>query len=224
MKYHPDIELLLKYSSGQLAPPLAVAVGLHQYECKICQKKIKELEAIGGSTLESIDAQANVKQAAVSSIAADMSLFDQLLSDIDELPDTVDEEYDDIAIARSDVALFEQLNKRQLNDLPWKNVTRNISRAKILMDFPGYDVELFKFSPHAKIPKHTHCGREFTFVLEGDFSDNQGQYQRGAFIEQNQAHEHQPVAGSNGCICLAVTDAPLKFTGALGPFINWFNR
>ena len=214
MKYHPDIELLLRYSSGQLEPALAVAIGLHQQQCKFCQSRISDLESVGGTTLE-LHTESQV----------DVSGFDRLMAEIETVPtDTAESSYDDLAVASVDQALVETLDTQKFDEMNWEKVTRNISRATIAMNDPSYEVELLKFSPNAKIPKHTHQGREFTLVLQGDFSDHKDNYQRGEFIEQDDCDEHQPVAGNDGCICLAITDAPLKFTGTFGPILNWMTK
>jgi len=219
MKYHPDIEILLKYSSGQLEPSLAVAIGLHQQNCEECQQRISELESVGGETLETIH---KVFKTQDSNVVDD---FDKLFSDIEALPqDSYSGEYDNLAIAQSDIPLVDQLYNRRFEEIAWQRVAPKIWRASIAMNDPGYEVELLKFSANAKIPKHTHKGNEFTLVLQGDFSDHQDRYVEGEFIVQDQSNEHQPIAGKNGCICMAITNAPLKFTGTFGPILNWFNR
>ncbi len=68
------------------------------------------------------------------------------------------------------------------------------------------------------VPEHSHGGRELTLVLCGSFSDAQGRFSRGDIEEADEDLEHQPIAGlEEDCICLAVTDAPLKFK-------NWLVR
>lgn len=214
MKYHPDIELLLKYSSGQLEPALAMAIGLHIKHCEICQSRVKDLESVGGMTLESLP-----------NTEVELSGFDQLLNDIEELPEEEsNSEYDQLAVAQSDIDLLSQLDKLELDNMPWQRMTPSIWKAELAMNDPRYQAEILKFSPNAKIPKHTHVGQEFTLVLQGNFSDKRDTYPRGEFISQDQSNEHQPVAGPEGCICLAITDAPLKFTGTLGPILNWLTR
>ena len=62
------------------------------------------------------------------------------------------------------------------------------------------------------VPAHGHAGLEVTVVLSGAFSDETGRYGRGDFQELDGEIEHQPwVDGGESCICLAVTDAPLRF-------------
>ena len=51
-----------------------------------------------------------------------------------------------------------------------------------------------------------------TLVLAGAFSDATGDYRRGDLQEADDSLEHKPhAAPGDDCICLAVTDAPLRF-------------
>ncbi|TQV84941.1 ChrR family anti-sigma-E factor [Aliikangiella coralliicola] len=224
LQYHPDIDLLLKYSNGKLAPALAITIGVHHHECETCRRQVQDIELLAGNSLESL-ADEEISNTG----------FDSLLEDIQAIPQTSEtevpmqqtlssNEYDICAVAESDLPIVVQLAKREFDEIKWEKVSRNISRANIEINDTQFEMELLKFKPKAKIPRHTHRGNEYTLVLQGDFSDKQGQYTQGAFIAQNEHHEHQPIAGENGCICLAVTDAPLKFTGTFGPILNWLTK
>jgi putative transcriptional regulator len=53
---------------------------------------------------------------------------------------------------------------------------------------------------------------ELTLVLSGAFSDATGEYRRGDLQEADEDLQHRPhAAPGEDCICLAVTDAPLRF-------------
>jgi len=231
MNYHPDIELLLKYANGQLEPALAIAIGLHHQHCHKCQSSISEIESISGESLEySQDAEIND------------SSFDSLMKQVDSLgisaekadegPAHITQEssglasstYERLAVASSDVSLVKKLDTQDFQDTKWKRITSKISQSEILLGDDSFKVELLKFKPNAKIPKHTHKGNEFTVVVQGSFMDKYGQYQLGEFIHMDEHNEHQPIAGEEGCICLAITDKRLDFTGFLGPVINWMAR
>ncbi|MGX5175407.1 ChrR family anti-sigma-E factor [Aliikangiella sp. IMCC44653] len=214
MKHHPDIDLLLKYSNGQLAPALSIAIGLHQQECETCQQQIQQIEAVAGSQLDQVE-------------GAQVSLddFEKLFARAESLDCApLIDDGEAYAIASDDRPLFEKLGQRDFSDIKWQRLSFNIWRSKVDFNDGQHAIELLKFAANTKIPKHTHTGNEYTFVLQGDFSDIAGEYPEGAFIAQDGRHEHQPVAGKNGCICLAITDSPLKFSGALGPVLNWLNR
>jgi putative transcriptional regulator len=64
-----------------------------------------------------------------------------------------------------------------------------------------------------------------TLVLAGGFSDGNRQYQRGDFSFCDGQDDHSPVADDDGeCLCLTVTDAPLRLTGPLMRLLNPFIR
>lgn len=219
MSYHPDIELLIGYASGQLSAPLSMAIALHVKACAQCEENIAELESIGGQTLESISANQQLKLK-----------FSDLMRSINALPASEktdaaeNDEIANIAVASADHALFSQLAKRDLKNMPWKKITRKIKQAELAVNDAHYQMALLDISANTSIPKHTHQGNEFTLILQGDFNDKKGCYKAGDFIAQNESHEHQPVAGKNGCVCLVVIDAPLKYTGTFGPVLNWLSR
>jgi putative transcriptional regulator len=64
-----------------------------------------------------------------------------------------------------------------------------------------------------------------TLVLAGGFSDESGHFVRGDVAEADPSVNHQPVADpGEDCLCLAVTDAPLRLTGPFGRLLNPFLR
>lgn len=215
MNYHPDIELLLQYSNGRLNPALSIGVGVHQQHCTDCQQRISEIESVSGDNLE-----------CESDTELSFDGFDRLMNDIEAkgspLPENiVTSSYPGLAVAQYDVELVDKLMAKDFSQIKWKKLTSKIMESEIDIDVPDYTIKLMKLSAGAKIPKHRHRGNEFTVILQGNFKDHSGNYQQGEFVTKGTKDEHQPVAGSDGCICLAITDAPLKFSGFLGPVINW---
>ena len=64
-----------------------------------------------------------------------------------------------------------------------------------------------------------------TLVLQGGFSDERGSYHPGDFIYHSQHEAHSPKAfDDEDCICLAVLDAPLRFTAWKYRWMNPFLR
>jgi putative transcriptional regulator len=55
-----------------------------------------------------------------------------------------------------------------------------------------------------------------TLVLQGAFRDNRARFARGDVEIATEADAHTPVAeDGEDCICLAVTDAPLRFSAMM---------
>ncbi len=223
MKYHPDIDLLLNYASGQLSPALSLAVSLHQQNCKKCQKLIKNFELIGGEMLDVLP----------DTTMAEKS-FDNLLDSINGFEVNGSEfvegskqeliEQNDVALAEDDHTIFKSLFEKDYSNFVWEKINHNIRKAEIAINDPVYEVALLDIAPNTKVPKHTHRGREFTFVLQGNFQDQAGYYDSGDFIYQDDSNEHQPTTGKERCICLTVMDAPIKFTGTFGSVLNWLAK
>jgi len=62
------------------------------------------------------------------------------------------------------------------------------------------------------VPDHGHRGTELTLVLQGAFRDEVDRFARGDIEIATEELEHTPVAeAGEPCICLAATDAPLRF-------------
>lgn len=103
----------------------------------------------------------------------------------------------------------------EVDDVPWRTKMPGF-REYDLGDVDDCHVNLFWIRPGRPIPTHTHDGLELTLVLDGAFTDVTGQYGRGDISVANESVEHRPVADlGRPCICFAVTDAPLRFTGSL---------
>jgi putative transcriptional regulator len=57
---------------------------------------------------------------------------------------------------------------------------------------------------------------ELTLVLQGAFADENDRFGRGDIEIADEDLEHTPVAlAGEDCICLAATDAPLRFRGLI---------
>ena len=66
------------------------------------------------------------------------------------------------------------------------------------------------------VPDHSHNGLELTLVLQGSFSDETGRFGVGDLEIGDESLHHTPTADAGDpCICLAATDAPLRFNAFL---------
>lgn len=81
----------------------------------------------------------------------------------------------------------------------------------------GSKAEILRAEPGRGSPRHSHTGGEYTLVLAGALTDERAVYRAGDVAFASPSVTHRPVANMGEvCYCLAVTDAPLAFTGALG--------
>lgn len=71
---------------------------------------------------------------------------------------------------------------------------------------PG--VALLRYGPGAGVPRHRHAGLETILVLEGEQSDEAGDYGTGSFIVNAEGSEHS-VWSRSGCVVLIQWQLPV---------------
>jgi len=109
--------------------------------------------------------------------------------------------------------------------LNWNNLSSSLKVAPISVGETRYELALHKISAGGKVPEHDHNGQEITVVLKGSFSDEDGVYQTGDFLTKNPGDSHRPMAAQNDdCICLSVSEGPIKLKGlkrVFNPFLSF---
>ena len=97
----------------------------------------------------------------------------------------------------------------------WKRLGGGV-RQMILPSSSEASVRLLYIPGGAAVPDHGHRGTELTIVLQGAFRDETDRFGVGDIEVATEDLEHKPVAEPGvACICLAATDAPLKFNSVI---------
>ena len=213
--HHPSEELLLDYTTGALDEGWSIALATHLALCPECRQKVAEMEAIGASFMETIapTAVTETLHAALSELSGDNVKTGKVVSE------------------KADATSFvfpEPLRGYiggDLDRVPWQRLGLGVYQSVIPTGDKQSVSRLLRIPSGKPVPTHSHGGLELTLVLCGAFSDETGRYGRGDFQEVDETLEHQPhaIAGED-CICLAVTDAPLRFSSlaarVVQPFIG----
>ena len=212
-KHHPGDDLLMSYAAGSMDEPLALVIATHLALCPRCRAEVKRLEALGGVMLEQQDAA-----------PLDEGGIDRILARLDEpednAPQAAPETHGDVDM-RVPRPLRDYLNG-DIEQLDWKSF-RGLQKVELLTEADGFHTRLMRIKPGTAMPVHTHEGTELTLVLAGGFSDETGHFVRGDVAECDASVEHRPIADEGeDCLCLAVTDAPLRLTGPVGRLLNPF--
>jgi putative transcriptional regulator len=104
--------------------------------------------------------------------------------------------------------------------LPWRHLGP-AQEVDLPLPASGFRTRLIRLMAGKRVPRHTHEGHELTVVIEGGFRDELGHHVRGDLVIADSHVDHRPVADEDGdCLCLTVTDAPLRLTGPIGRLLN----
>ncbi|GAA3852973.1 ChrR family anti-sigma-E factor [Celeribacter arenosi] len=197
--HHIPDSLLAAYVSGALPRPFGVVVAAHVSLCETCRAAMLAHEAAGGAILDSFEP-----------IEVSSDLRERVLASLD------DEVAPEPAPVQADGPLpapvVEALGGRKPK---WRSLGPGASQC-ILEHGAAGSVRLLKISPGYEVPDHSHNGLELTLVLQGAFRDVTGRYGRGDLEVADSDLEHTPIAEQGeACICLAASDAPLKFSSLI---------
>lgn len=206
-KTAPD-ELLLAYASGSLDESMSLVVATHLTLSPQSRARVCDFEALGGALIEEIE------PAALSGGALDAVMA--RLDGEDHPPVHSEPPRDGHVLP----APLRDYVGPDVDALRWKKVIRGVQEA----EFPiggGGRARLMRIESGVAVPKHSHRGTEATLVLEGAYRDATGYYDRGALQMADASLDHQPEAtGGETCLCLVVTDAPIRLTGRFGRLLN----
>ena len=196
--HHTPDALLAAYASGSLPQPYALVVAAHISLCLECRAAYEAHQAAGGAVLESV-AATNVSDGLKSSV------LEQLDAHVTPEP----------TYQRSGVYPGPVMEALKGKPPRWKSLGLGV-RQSILSAGRSGSVRLLYIPPGQAVPDHSHSGLELTLVLQGSFSDDTGRFGLGDLEVADQALEHTPTADPGApCICLAATDAPLRFNSFL---------
>lgn len=111
----------------------------------------------------------------------------------------------------------------------WSRLTQGVAHMELRVTLPPQKpqkkLRLMKLAPLQATPRHAHAGTEITLVLHGSFSDELGTFKKGDIVVLTDPRfAHRPQAGEDGCICLTLTESPLRFNDPFARFMNAFWR
>ncbi len=214
IQHHPGDDLLLAYSAGTLPEAFNLMIASHVSLCDQCRAAVESFDAVGGVLVE----QAGVDAAPMGT--------DALNAVLDRLSDTPSLTPARAAQRRPGVlpAPLQDYVGGDLEAVRWRPVGMGVRQA-ILKTSDAASARLLHIPAGAAMPDHGHRGTELTMVLQGAFVDENEYFARGDVECADPSIEHTPIADVGAdCICLAVTDAPLRFKSVLPRLLQPFFR
>lgn len=199
IRHHLTEELLMAWAAGELPEAFGLVVATHVSMCDDCRARAEAWEAVGGALIE--DGEAEMAGDALAAC----------LARIEGLPQ---------ANARSTPrrrgilpAPLAEYVGGDLSAVKWRPVGKGVRQAILPTDRLA-SARLLYIPAGVAVPDHGHRGLEMTLVLQGAFADATDRFGPGDVEIADPDLEHTPVAEPGpDCICLAATDAPLRFKG-----------
>ncbi|WP_439573211.1 ChrR family anti-sigma-E factor [Phreatobacter sp.] len=205
MARHVSDDILMAYEAGSLSEGWSLAVATHLALCPEARGRSVLARDLGGVMLEAIEPAPLAPSA-----------FDRLMARIEAggvTPDAAAAAAKPASLAP--VIIPEPLRSYVGGDadaIRWKRLGVGAHHLPIRTADRSTSVRLLRIPAGAPVPEHGHRGLEMTVVLAGTLCDGDDVFRRGEIEVADEEVEHQPFAGpGEDCICLAVTDAPLRF-------------
>ena len=212
INHHPSSELLLSFAAGNLSEGFSLLVATHAAMCPECRRRVRHAESIGGALLQAME-PVEVSETALPDLMA------RIAAEPADTPAVSPEPQ----LSSADVpSPLRPWISGSFDDLRWRTLAPGMKQIVLPLDSSGpAKTRLLKLAPGLVTPAHSHKGQEITLVLKGSFSDELGRFGRGDVQEADGEVKHQPMADTGeDCICLVVTDAPLKFDNLVGKILQ----
>ncbi len=220
--FHPSDNTLLEYSSGSLDWALSICVAAHMQFCPQCKTKVVQFNSIGGNALVECEP-----------VKVESASFDMLMKRINndssaegvkvETSSNTQQGADDFDERIKSLPKVVQKLIPKDKPLKWSFVSPSLRSAQLETGQDHYEVCFHKIKRGGRVVEHDHRGMEVTLVLEGSFSDSEGNYKPGDYIVKHPGETHRPIAAQDqDCLCLSIMEAPVKVAGLMGKVVNPF--
>ena len=199
IRHHLTDALLMAYAAGQLPEAFSLVAATHLSLCDECRARAGAFEAIGGAVLEDCAVElADESLAACMARIADRPPVARVIAPRGLFP-----------------APLREYVGGDLAAVKWRPLGMGVRQA-ILPTGRDASARLLYIPAGQAVPDHGHRGTELTLVLQGAFADSTDRFGPGDVEIANEDLEHTPTAERGmDCICLAATDAPLRFNSLI---------
>lgn len=202
IRHHITDPLLIAYAAGNLPEAFGLVVATHVTLCDDCRARLETYEALGGAVVEGAKT-VSMREGSLDAVMAKIMGLGQAA------PAVVAKRSTEMPAPLADYM------GGDLTSVKWKSLGMGVKQA-ILPTEKGASARLLYIPAGQAVPDHGHRGTELTLVLQGSFRDETDRFGPGDLEIATEDLEHQPIAEAGAdCICLAATDAPLRFNAFL---------
>ncbi|MGV6839674.1 MAG: ChrR family anti-sigma-E factor [Planktomarina sp.] len=215
IKHHLPEDLLMGYAAGVLPEAFNLVIATHLSLCDECRAAAAAYDTVGAAVME----DAGFEEMSAQSFAKTLDLIAQ--SDEENLQNASKPDAHGCGVLP---APLQDYVGGDLDAVKWRSIGMGVKQA-ILPSSKDASARLLFIPAGSVVPDHGHNGTELTLVLKGAFRDETDQFGPGDIEVANEDLHHMPIAElGEDCICLAATDAPLKFNSLLPRLAQPFLR
>lgn len=219
--------LLLDHATGAASPAIGLLMAAHLSMSKESRELLATMEMIGGALLE------DLADEPLETISAEGTLA---LADAGEVRDpslektpperTAHRKSMPSTFSEDELPLPLQAAESEAGgDRRWRWLGFGVAATQLAVPSGHERAHLLWAKGGTGIVAHRHVGREVVLVLKGAFWDEGVRYGPGDIAVNEDGTVHSPhIDGGEDCLCLAVTEAPVHFTGMAGLILNRFCR
>ncbi|MBF8999341.1 MULTISPECIES: ChrR family anti-sigma-E factor [Vibrio] len=223
MSHHPESNLLAAYADGSIDYLHGIAVSAHLEFCPHCRATVRQFEQVLGDQLSSEQS---------SEMIGWEPEFDAMFENIVALPQAHQNRLSGQAARKASFVNIEGqvirvprvLQPFVKNMKDWRSYGGRVLSLALDSD-EDVRLNLMYMKPGVSVPQHTHRGIESTLVLHGGFSDEDGHYEAGDFMQRDASIKHSPQTSTDqDCLCLTVLTDTMLFTQGVARLFNRFGK
>ncbi|MEM7044244.1 MAG: ChrR family anti-sigma-E factor [Pseudomonadota bacterium] len=226
----PPESLLLDYAAGNAGPATALLLSTHLAMSKESRGLFALMEAAGGALLDELDDEPLERISASSALQRAEASGDVSMPatwparQAPQSPDPrkgVPSTFIEGELPKPLKSAVHEIG----GDRRWRKLGYGVAATRLAASDERERAHLLWARGGTGIATHRHVGREVVLVLQGAFWDSGQRFGPGDVAVCEDGTVHGPsIDRSEDCVCLAVTEAPVHFTGLAGLILNRFCR
>ena len=213
--------LLMDYAAGTASRAISLLMATHLAMSSESRALFALMQTVGGALLEDLEDEPLERISAEGTLAlAEMEGSEPVLDPFPGESASAQTFHKDSLPAP--VRLAEAATG---GDLRWRRLGIGVAATKLAISSESERAHLLWAKGGTGIATHRHVGREVVLVLKGAFWDDGVLYEPGDVAVSEDGTIHAPrIHKGDDCVCLAVTEAPVHFSGLPGIILNRFCR
>lgn len=215
--HHLSDETIQDYAAGSLSASMETLVACHLTVCCECRKKVELAEKIAGSFFD---------EAETTDVALSAS---DIIARASAMPSHATPRAHEVKPESAPIAgvprPLGRLLSAPLEELDWRRIAPGISQFNLSTQHRRHGAfQLLHLEPGTVLSAHSHNDRELTYMVQGSYTDEIGQFKVGDIADLDHGHHaHQPIVDSDEpCIALIATQSPVRYSGMVGKIMQPF--